>query len=351
MRQGMAMSTQRTDWHSPAQHASRAKADYELMTRLMSRFNVAFSLMSVIPLLTCFYLITVRFFSIEILRGLNGIYFLLALIIALLGLFAGQQLIRDIIRQLVEANTKLARLNEQQADFVGNVAHEFRTPLGVFKAALDNLSDGLHGPLTADQTEPLAMCQRQVDRLVRLVRDLLEMTRFQAGRLPMNKQEVVLQEVLTDAVRLFSEVLQKRGLKLTMDLPDAPARLTGDRDRLQQVFVNLLSNALKFTEKGDIHVGLTRDDTAFQVEVVDSGAGIPQSDLDRIFDKFEQVGPQGDEGSGLGLPIARDIISLHNGRIWAERRAEHGTRFIVRLPMTPAGSVAGPEAPTHTEGA
>ena len=114
---------------------------------LMSRFNLAFGLMSVIPLLTCFYLITVRLFSISILEGMNGFYFVLALVIALLGLLAGQQLIRDIIRQLVESNTKLQRLYNQQASFVSNVAHEFRSPLTIVKGSLDNLADGLHGPL------------------------------------------------------------------------------------------------------------------------------------------------------------------------------------------------------------
>ena len=100
---------------------------------LMSRFNVAFSLMSVIPLLTCCHLITVRFFSFSVLLGANGVYVLPALVIALLGLLAGHELIRDIIRQLVEANAKLAKLNDQQAGFVSNVAHELRSPLAVFK--------------------------------------------------------------------------------------------------------------------------------------------------------------------------------------------------------------------------
>ena len=108
----------------------------------MSRFNVVFSLMSVIPLLTCCHLITVRFFSFSVLLGANGVYVLLALVIALLGLLAGYELIRDIIRQLVEANAKLAKLNDQQAGFVSNVAHEFRSPLAVFKGALDQLAQG-----------------------------------------------------------------------------------------------------------------------------------------------------------------------------------------------------------------
>lgn len=304
------------------------------MSGLMSRFNVAFSLMSIIPLLTCFYLITVRFFSISILEGMNGVYFLLALVIALIGLFAGQQLIRDIIRQLVAANVKLARLNEQQAAFVSNVSHEFRSPLAIFKGALDNLADGLYGPVSPDQSEPVRMCQKEVNRLTRLVGDLLDLSRIEAGKMPMQKQDLVLQDTLRAVGQLFSGLLKERGLTLTMELPQAPARVTGDRDRLQQVFVNLFANAVKFTDKGGLRVRLLQDSGTFQVEVEDTGPGIAAQDLERIFDKFERVGHGAEEGSGLGLPIARDIVELHQGRIWAESRIGQGSRFIIRLPAS-----------------
>ncbi len=302
---------------------------------LLSRFNIAFSLMSIIPLLTCFYLITVRFFSISILEGLNGVYFLLALVIALLGLFAGQQLIRDIIRKLVSSNTQLSRLYEQQASFVSNVSHEFRSPLAIFKGALDNLADGLHGPLTPDQAEPMKMCQKEVTRLTRLVSDLLDLSRIEAGKLPMQRQELVLQETLQGVGRLFNGLLKERGLSLTLELPEAPAKVIGDRDRLQQVFVNLFANAVKFTDKGGLRVRLLQDGGMFQVEVEDTGPGIAAADLERIFDKFERVGTGMEEGSGLGLPIARDIVELHQGRIWAESRLGQGSRFIIRLPAGP----------------
>jgi signal transduction histidine kinase len=299
---------------------------------LLSRFNVAFSLMSVIPLLTCLYLINVRFFSWSFLQGLNGVYFLLALVIALLGLLVGHQLIRDIIRQLAGANAKLALLNNQQAAFVSNVAHEFRAPLAVFKGALDNLADGLHGPLTPDQQEPVGMCQKEVNRLRRLVGDLLDLSRIEAGKLPMKRQDVVLQEVLQAASRLFNGVLKERGLRFELELPEAPARLVGDRDRLEQVFVNLLSNAIKFTEQGGIGMRLTRQGAAFRMEVSDTGPGIAPEDLERVFNKFERLGSPDEEGAGLGLPIARDIVELHHGHIWAESEPGSGSRFIVELP-------------------
>lgn len=317
--------------NNPSARAARSEQPVPVR-RLMSQFNVAFSLMTVIPLLTCFYLITVKFFSIQILVGMNGVYFLLALVIALVGLLAGHQLISNVIKQLVQANIKLAKLNEAQAGFVSNVAHEMRSPLAVFKGALDNLADGLHGELTADQQEPITMCQKEVNRLVRLIRDLLELARIESGKLRLAYEEFILQDVLAAVQQLFAGVVKERGLRLVTELPPQPARVVGDRDRLQQVFVNLVSNAAKYTEIGEIRVRLTESGATVQVEVIDTGRGIAEADLERVFDKFERVGDQTEEGSGLGLPIAKDIVELHGGNIWVESRLGQGSRFIVRLP-------------------
>jgi signal transduction histidine kinase len=299
---------------------------------LISRFNTAFGLMSVIPLLTCFYLITVRFFSIQILSGDNWLIFLMVLVVALVGLLFGHQLIRDIVRQLVEANTKLAKLNEAQSGFVSNVAHEFRSPLAVFKGALDNLADGLHGELTPDQKEPVLMCQRELNRLTRLVRDLLELARIESGKLKLTREELDLKDILASVGQMFGGLMKERGLSLAMDLQPEPARVTGDRDRLKQVFVNLLGNAVKYTDVGGVRVRLAREGDAYRVEIADTGRGIADSDLERVFDKFERVGTQQEEGSGLGLPIAKDIVELHQGRIWVESQRGQGSRFIVLLP-------------------
>lgn len=301
--------------------------------RIFSQFNIAFSLMSIIPILIFCYLITVKFVTASLLlEGLNGVYLLLAIVIAFLGLVAGRQAIRHILARLVEINAKLERLNDQQAAFVSNVAHEFRSPLTVMTGALDNLADGLHGQLTQDQLEPVAMCQRESHRLNRLVTDLLDVARIEAGKVRLVPTEVVLQELLRATAQLFEDQVKQRGLRLTLDLPEAPAKIVGDRDRLQQVFVNLVSNAAKFTKAGEIRVRVRQDGDAYQVEVTDTGPGIAPEDLGRIFDKFERVGDQAEEGSGLGLPIAKDLVELHHGRLWAESRPGQGSRFIVTLP-------------------
>ena len=329
-------------------HSGLGRDPASNVAELMSKFNFAFSLMSVIPLLTCAYLITVRFFSIQVLFTLNGAYFVLALVIALLGLLVGHELIRDIIQRLIETNVKLERLNEQQASFVSNVAHEFRAPLGVFKGALDNLADGLHGPITPEQMEPIAMCQKEVNRLSRLVRDLLELARMEAGKVQMAQETVHLQDVLAAAIDLFRIPLKERRLTLAIEVPPEPMFIIGDKDRLNQVFVNLFGNAVKYTDVGGIRVRMSEVGDAALVEVIDSGQGIDGQDLERIFDKFERVGSQSGEGSGLGLPIARDIVELHHGRLWAESQLGAGSRFFVQLPLDRRPPTIAPASPAAT---
>jgi signal transduction histidine kinase len=236
----------------------------------------------------------------------------------------------------VDANDKLSKLNEQQAAFVSNVAHEFRSPLAVMKGAMDNLADGLHGPITADQLEPVEMCRREASRLKRLVSDLLDLTRMEAGKTQLRRQPVVLQELLRAVAKMFEVLAKERGLELKVELPPRPVAVLGDADRLEQVFINLLANAVKFTRQGSVTLRLVVSDEAARVEVADTGAGIDPADLGRIFDKFERVGSQTEEGSGLGLPIAKDIIELHGGAIQVESRPGSGSRFTVVLPTQQA---------------
>ncbi len=299
---------------------------------LLSQFHVAFVLMSIIPLLLCLYLITVKFFSLEILQGMNGLYFLLAVVFSMLGLLAGQLLIRGVMRRLVQLNVQLGASNEQQAAFVSNVSHEFRTPLSIIKGTLDNLADGLHGSLTDDQREPVVICQKEVNRLKRLVGDLLDVSRLEAGKMRLVTGPVELQELLRGIAKAVEPLVKQRGLTMTLELPEEPVTVLADRDRLSQVFMNLITNAMKFTERGGLTIRLLREDDAAQVTVADTGPGIRAGDLDHIFNKFERVGPETQEGWGLGLPIAKALVELHRGRLWAESEPGRGSRFIVRLP-------------------
>jgi signal transduction histidine kinase len=320
----------------PTPRVRSAAAGHLDRRRILSQFNIAFSLMGILPILIFCYLFTVKIVTVSLFEGLNGLYVALAVGLAILGLIAGRQAIRHLLGRVVEANAKLEQLNEQQAAFVNNVAHEFRSPLTVMAGALDNLADGLHGPLAPDQQQPIAMCQREGQRLKRLVGDLLDLARIESGKVRLVPTTVVLQDLLRHTAQLFEGLVKQRGLGLALELPEEPARIVGDQDRLQQVFVNLIGNAVKFTTAGEIHIRLSRDGEGYQVEVADTGPGIAPEDLERIFDKFERVGAQAAEGSGLGLPIAKDLIELHHGRICVESQPGQGSRFLVMLPANGA---------------
>ena len=298
----------------------------------MSQFDLAFALMSVIPLLISCYLITVRLFSIEILAGYNGVFFFLAVVMALIGLLAGRQSLERIISQLIEANEKLARFNTMQGEFVSHVAHELRSPLAIMKGALDNLRDGLYGSLTAEQAEPITISQNEVTRLKRIVGDLLDIGHIEVGKLSLSASQLNLQDVLRSVAQSCGGLMKARCLQLDMDVPAAPVTVWADRDRLVQVFMNVLSNAIKFTARGGVRVHLTQDDREARVEVADTGRGIASEDVKRLFVKFERVGANDQEGSGLGLAIAKAIVELHGGRIWVESELGRGSRFFIHLP-------------------
>ena len=289
--------------------------------------------MSIIPLLISCYLITVKFFSWSLLTGIDGIYFLLALIMALLGLLVGRQLLDHVVQQLIASNEQLARVNTRQGEFVSHVAHEFRAPLAIVKGALDNLHDGLYGPLSPEQLEPVAISQTEANRLKRIVGDLLDLGQLESGKLSLQKAELVLQDVVRSVAAACQGLLKTRGLTLELDLPPAPVTLQADRDRISQVFINLLTNAIKFTDHGGVRVSLQRHDTCVRLEVADTGRGIAAQDLHRIFQHFERVGAADREGSGLGLPIAKAIVELHGGRIWVLSEPGKGSWFFVELPL------------------
>lgn len=315
-------------------YASRQREEFRVSKRRwMSEFHVAFALMSVIPLLICLYLLTVKFFSLAILEGLNGVYLLLAVILALLGLLVGREVIRNVIHKLVETNERTERFQATQTEFVSHVAHEFRSPLAIVKGALENLRDGLHGSLSQDQGEPIAMSIREVSRLTRVVGDLLDIGQIESGGLCLQQETLVLQDLLRDIARSCLELSKEQGLTLAVDLPEAPVKILGDRDRLGQVFLNLLTNAIKFTEQGEVSMRLSQNGDTSDVVVADTGRGIAVEDFQRIFTKFERAGERDQKGSGLGLSITKAIVELHKGRIWVESQLGQGSRFVVRLPI------------------
>ena len=236
--------------------------------------------------------------------------------------------------ELEKTNAKLQELDRMKSDFVANVVHELRTPLTIIKGNLDNIEKGFAGDVQPQQKEILADVFRVINRLSRLVNDLLDLSKIESGKIELNKEMLDIAGLAKEALKGFEKLASDKGVAVIKEFPDKPVKINADKDKLTQVFVNLIGNALKFTDKGNVSLKLIELQDEVQVEIQDTGSGIPKDQIDKIFDKFVRVVAERKEGTGLGLPIAKDIITLHKGRIRVESEHGKGSRFIFVLPKS-----------------
>ncbi|HEX8157456.1 MAG TPA: ATP-binding protein [Solirubrobacteraceae bacterium] len=241
----------------------------------------------------------------------------------------------ELARAFNRMTAELAQTDRLRRDLVANVSHELRTPIGALQAVLENVVDGVSDP----DPETIATMLAQTRRLGRLVTQLLDLSRLEAGEQPFDIRPFAVRDVLEDAAR-------EARLHAPDDVVfaiDAPRELVvdGDPERVHQVVVNLVENAVRFSPRpGLVSLRASHDGPgAVKLEVEDDGPGIAAEDLDRVFERFyrgDEARSSGRGGAGLGLAIARWIVDLHGGTIHAERREPHGSRLVVRLPQ--AGS-------------
>lgn len=229
--------------------------------------------------------------------------------------------------------TRLRRLEMVRRDFVSNVSHELRTPLASLKALSETLSEGaLDDPPAARRF--LSRMDSEIDNLTQMVQELLELSRIESGRVPLERGEILPHELVDPAIDRMRLQAERAGLSLHLDCPlDLPA-IYADQQRMQQVLVNLLHNAIKFTPPGgEIHVSAYAKENKVVFAVKDTGVGIEQEYLSRIFERFYKADrARSGGGTGLGLSIARHLVESHGGRIWAESQPGQGSTFFFSLP-------------------
>lgn len=264
--------------------------------------------------------------------------------------------VADRTRELSEANRKLQTLDQLKSEFVSNASHELRTPLTAIRMSVDNLLDGVAGETGPKLQRYLATVKNNTDRLARLVTDLLDLSRIEAGRVELRRTAVPVRDIIQEVVENLGPMAARKGLTLAVSPSATPLLAFADRDKVQQVLINLIENATKFTSDGGrITVSARAGDSSPQppsspaphrnveVAVEDTGEGIPADELPAIFDKFYQVRREGQakpQGTGLGLAISRSLIELHGGRIWVESEVGRGTRFVFTLPMVDSAALA-----------
>jgi signal transduction histidine kinase len=226
--------------------------------------------------------------------------------------------------------TELAETDRVRRDLVANVSHELRTPLTALQATLENIIDGV---ATADPATLQTMLT-QVERLSRLVAQLLDLSRLEAGTVPLDRQAFAVEPVLAHAVR--EQELTAPDVAIDMSVDDDRLAANGDPERVHQVVANLLENAVRHSPAGAaVEVRARRTADGVVIEVADEGPGIAPDDADRVFERFyraDTARASADGGAGLGLAIARWIVELHGGEIHPEPREPHGCRMVVTLP-------------------
>ena len=239
--------------------------------------------------------------------------------------------------QLLRDETDLEAVRRARDSVLGNISHEFRTPLAAQLASIEMLRDGISTLTPAEQSGLLLNVERGVLRLMRLIDNLLESVRIEAGQLSVREQDVDLEATAREATELLRPLLQQAELEVHIDLSALDGRpVPGDAQRLQQVFVNLLSNAAKYAPHGTtIGIGAQRHDPHIEVWVEDAGPGLPAGDPQVLFERFRrgEVSEPDAPGLGLGLWIVRSIVERHAGTVRVERTPEARTRVVMSLPM------------------
>jgi signal transduction histidine kinase len=240
---------------------------------------------------------------------------------------------KRLLKELAAANEKLKELDKRKSAFVANVSHEFKNPLTIINEALSILIEGLVGDVSPEQKKLILAAKNSIERLIRLVTDLLDISKIEAGKLEMHMENFDIGILVNELLVTYENELATKKISLKKDVQDTAGLLWADRDKISQIVINLLGNAIKFTPAGgEISIKLIGKENEISFEISDTGPGIPEKYKETIFDKFERIFPQKTEGTGLGLAIAKDIVQLHKGRIWVESEEGKGSKFIFVLP-------------------
>jgi PAS domain S-box-containing protein len=238
-------------------------------------------------------------------------------------------------KELEKVNKELQKLDQLKSDFVSTVSHELRTPLTVTREAISQVFDGVCGEINKEQKQFLFMSIEGIDRLSRLIEDLLDISKIEAHKIKLKRELIDIVSLAKEVSSSFISAFQSKGLETKYNFSKDKIELYFDKDRIIQIFMNLMNNALKFTPAGYMEISVVDKEKIVECAVSDTGIGISSEDLPRVFSKFEQFGQKSEsaeKGTGLGLAISKGIIELHWGKIWVESKLGQGTKISFTLP-------------------
>jgi len=241
-----------------------------------------------------------------------------------------------LFRELEEKGRELEIVNKHKSEFLANMSHELRTPLNAILGYTELILDKIYGEVPEKIQEVLGRLEKNGSHLLNLINDVLDLSKIEAGRLSLSLSEYSMAEVVQTVFTSIEALAAEKKLELKMIVPKDLTTGKGDEQRLAQVLLNLLGNAIKFTEQGKVSVEMTVSDEKFLVSVSDTGPGLSETEQKRIFEEFQQADSSSTRkkgGTGLGLSIAKRIIEMHGGRIWVESTLGKGSTFRFTLPV------------------
>ena len=278
--------------------------------------------------------VTAEPFILKILAGALFVFFIIF----------GYQLVRSVIKEielraeLEKTYDELERISKAKSEFLSIASHQLRTPLTAIKGYISMILEGTYGKLPEKQARPLENVYQSNERLIKLVNDLLNLSRLDAGKIEFSPELNYLEEIVSDIVEELRINAEKKGLYIRMVKPSEPLpKIMVDQDKLRQVILNIIDNAIKYTNKGGITIELKKLDGEEEIKVSDTGEGMTKKEIESLFQMFSRAtaGTQlHTEGAGLGLYVARQFIEMHGGKIWVESPGKSkGSTFYIRLPI------------------
>jgi signal transduction histidine kinase len=238
-------------------------------------------------------------------------------------------------RELKQANEDLTKLDKAKSDFISIASHQLRTPLTAIKGFASMILEGSYGRTTKVVSDKLEKIYESAERLIRLVNDLLDLSHMEGGKMEFNFEKISLTQMVKSVAEELDIQAQKKKLKLTVSLPEREIFVKADEQKLRQVVMNLIDNAVKYTEKGKVDVAIKEMEGKVLFSVKDTGMGMKPEELTSLFQKFvrgSEASHYHTEGAGIGLYVARQLIEAHQGRAWAESAGEgQGSTFFVEM--------------------
>jgi signal transduction histidine kinase len=244
--------------------------------------------------------------------------------------------VEERTRELSKALEEVKKLSQRKNDFVSNVSHELRTPLTSIKGYASILLSGKLGALPEDVAKRLAKINKHSDELVQFVNDLLDLARIESGKVELKLAPLNLKAIVDEVADLLAVQFKEKQIEFSSESPADLPEVMADYSQIKRTFINLINNSIKYTPQGKIKISLTRREKEVQVDVSDTGCGMPESAMDKLFTEFYRVDSvmnQEIKGTGLGLAMVKNIVTAHKGKIWVKSKAGSGTTFSFTLPQ------------------